>query len=409
VLKISVSPQPQPLLIILTYLKKRSKEKFFHCPYYKKLYLRIWFDVLTPKQVMFFKPAVEQLQKNGEEVLCTSRKYREAVELAKIKQLDIKIIGSHGGADRYEKLRQSAKRAYELADAIKQFAPDIAITFSSPEAARVAFGLGIRHIGFSDSPHAKAVSKLTVPLMTHLFCPWVIPYSAWDKCGISRNSIIRYKGLDPVAWIRRIPLALSKPRSLSSSTYSLLSCWTDLNNQNCGREKTILVRPEESQASYITEKKIRSRIHMIDKLLDRFSNSTNIIILCRNEDQFNEITEKYKGKAHVLRKVTDAFPLIVGADLFIGAGGTMTAEASLLGKPTISIAPIRFYVEKYLVSSGLVKRAADSREVAKLAEKMINDKKYIYSQQIRAKRILDKMEDPVYKMLSFINNMPRSS
>ena len=57
------------------------------------------------------------------------------------------------------------------------------------------------------------------------------------------------------------------------------------------------------------------------------------------------------------RKVTDAFPLIVGADLFIGAGGTMTAEASLLGKPTISIAPIRFYVEKYLVSSGLVKRA----------------------------------------------------
>ena len=170
-----------------------------------------------------------------------------------------------------------------------------------------------------------------------------------------------------------------------------------------------MVRPEESQASYITEKKIRSRINMIDMLLDRFSNSTNIIILCRNEDQFDEITKKYKGKAHVLRKVTDAFPLIVGADLFIGAGGTMTAEASLLGKPTISIAPIRFYVEKYLVSSGLVKIAADSREVAKLAEKMINDKKYIYSQQIRAKRILDKIEDPIYKMLSFINNMPQSS
>ena len=361
---------------------------------------------------MFFKPAVEELQKSGDEVLCTSRKYREAVELAKIRQLDIKIIGSHGGADRYEKLRQSAKRVFELADLIKKFEPDIAITFSSPEAARVAFGLGIRHIGFSDSPHAKAVSRLTVPLMNHLFCPWVIPYSAWAKCGISRNCIIRYKGLDPVAWIRRNSLIskddLSKPRS-SSSSYSMRSSCTDLNNLHSWKEKTILVRPEESQASYITEKKIRSRIDMIDKLIDRFSNSINIIILCRYEDQVDEVTEKYEGKVHVLRAVTDAYPLIIGADLFIGAGGTMTAEASLLGKPTISIAPIRFYVEKYLVSSGLVKRAADSREVAKLAERMINDKKYIYSQQLRAKRILDKMEDPVYKMLSFINNMQHIS
>jgi uncharacterized protein len=377
------------------------------------LYLRVWFDVLTPKQVMFFKPAVEELQKSGYEVLCTSRKYREAVELAKIRQLDIKIIGSHGGADRYEKLRQSAKRVFELADLIKKFEPDIAITFSSPEAARVAFGLGIRHIGFSDSPHAKAVSRLTVPLMNHLFCPWVIPYSAWAKCGISRNCIIRYKGLDPVAWIRRNSLTskdgLLKPRSSSSSSYSIRSSCTDLNNQHSWKEKTILVRPEESQASYITEKKIRSRIDMIDKLIDRFSNSINIIILCRYEDQVDEITEKYEGKAHVLSTVTDAYPLIIGADLFIGAGGTMTAEASLLGKPTISIAPIRFYVEKYLVSSGLVKRAADSREVAKLAERMINDKKYIFSQQLRAKRILDKMEDPVYKMLSFINNMQHIS
>lgn len=362
---------------------------------------------------MFFKPAVEQLQKSGNEVLCTSREYREAVELARIRQLDIKIIGSHGGADRYEKLRQSAKRVFELADLIKKFEPDIAITFSSPEAARVAFGLGIRHIGFSDSPHAKAVSRLTVPLMNHLFCPWVIPYSAWAKCGISRNCIIRYKGLDPVAWIRRNSLSSnaglsSKSRSSSLLSYSMQSSYTDPNNKHSWKEKTILVRPEESQASYIVEKKIRSRIDMIDKLIDRFSNSTNIIILCRYEDQVNEITEKYEGKAQILSTVTDAYPLIIGADLFIGAGGTMTAEASLLGKPTISIAPIRFYVEKYLVSSGLVKRAADSREVAKLAERMINDKKYVYSQQIRAKRILDKMEDPVCKMLSFINNMPHS-
>lgn len=141
--------------------------------------LKIWFDILTPKQVMFFRRTVTLLHNSGHEVLCTSRQYREAVELAKIKKLNLVIVGSHGGADRYDKLRQSASRTFELAGTVKRFGPDVAITFSSPEGARVAFGLGIKHIGFNDSPHAEAVARLTIPLMSKLLCPWVIPYSAW--------------------------------------------------------------------------------------------------------------------------------------------------------------------------------------------------------------------------------------
>src|SRR5919197_1018762 len=142
------------------------------------VYLKIWFDILTPKQVMFFRRAVDLLRNSGHEVLCTSRKYREAAELARIKKLDLTVVGSHGGADRYNKLRESASRTYELAEVVKRSGPDVAVTFSSPEGSRVAFGLGIRHIGFNDSPHAEAVAKLTIPLTSKLYCPWVIPRSA---------------------------------------------------------------------------------------------------------------------------------------------------------------------------------------------------------------------------------------
>src|SRR5688500_15800312 len=76
-----------------------------HC-----VYLKIWFDILTPKQVMFFRRAVNLLHNSSHEVLCTSRKYREAVELVRIKKLDLTLVGSHGGADRYNKLRESARR-----------------------------------------------------------------------------------------------------------------------------------------------------------------------------------------------------------------------------------------------------------------------------------------------------------
>jgi predicted glycosyltransferase len=152
--------------------------------------LKIWFDILTPKQVMFFRRAVNLLKKSGHDVLCTSRKYREAVELARIKKLDLIPIGSHGGADRYHKLRESAHRTYELTEVIKQFEPDAAITFSSPEGSRVAFGLGITHIGFNDSPHAEAVAKLTIPLTSKLHCPWVIPHSAWLGYGIAKKNVV---------------------------------------------------------------------------------------------------------------------------------------------------------------------------------------------------------------------------
>ena len=71
-----------------------------------------------------------------------------------------------------------------------------------------------------------------------------------------------------------------------------------------------------------------------------------------------EIAERYEGRAHVIQNVIDGTSLISLASVFIGAGGTMTAEASLLGKPTISIAPLHFYVEKYLLSAGLYREPA---------------------------------------------------
>ena len=255
---------------------------------------------------MFFKRAVTLLHNSGHEVLCTSRKYREAVELARIKKLDLTFVGSHGGADRYNKLLESARRTYELAEVVKQFGPDVAVTFSSPEGSRVAFGLGIRHIGFNDSPHAEAVAKLTIPLTSKLYCPWVIPHSAWSGYGIARKNIVHYRALDPAAWLKHhdndIPEVMQD-------------------------KKMILLRLEESKASYIADKKV-SATKMIDSFVDELWQSANIVVLCRYEDQIAEVESRYGYKVQVQRDVVDGITLIKSTQLFVGAGGTMTAEAS---------------------------------------------------------------------------------
>ena len=342
---------------------------------------------------MFFKPLIDLLQEEGHEILCTSREYREATELARIKQLNLKIVGKHGGAGKYEKLSESAIRIFDLAKIIKQFEPNMAITFSSPEGARVAFGLGIRHIGLNDSPHAESVAKLTIPLMNHLFCPWIIPYSAWLGFGISKRMITKYKALDPVAWLKRNPTLSSS--AVSSNLISKLNL--DI------QKKIVLIRLEEAKASYIADKKIESKIFMIDAIVSNLSGLVNLIILCRYEDQIMEITKRYQGRAHVMQQVTEGPTLISLSNVFIGAGGTMTAEACLLGKPTISIAPIPFYVEKYLISLGLLQRANSPEHLVLLTKKMVTDDYYTEKQKKKAKRVLENMDDPVDKLFSFVS------
>lgn len=339
--------------------------------------MRIWFDILTPKQVMFFRRAVALLQEKGHEVLCTSRDYREPVELARIKGLDLKIVGRHGGSERYGKLVASAQRIQALAEVVNGFSPDAAVTFSSPEGARVAFGLGIRHIGFNDSPHATAVARLTVPLMSKLLCPWVIPVSAWTGFGISAKNIVRYRALDPAAWLKS-----EKPRT-------------------AGAGKRVLVRLEESKASYLADGRFSSA-SLVDAVVDELSQTADVTVLCRYSDQIEEAKQKYGGRARVMEGVFDGVSLLKAADLFIGAGGTMSAEAALLGVPAISIAPVRYHVEDYLVRTGLIARTRDQKVLLKLAKKMLSDTKFRSAHARKAARTLASMEDPVKKMMAAV-------
>ena len=101
----------------------------------------------------------------------TSRNYREVTQLAKLRKLNLKFVGKHGGSEKIDKLEASTNRISQLSRIIKNQSPDIAVSFCSPEATRVSYGLGIKHVAFSDSPHAEAVMRLSIPLVQKLLIP----------------------------------------------------------------------------------------------------------------------------------------------------------------------------------------------------------------------------------------------
>jgi predicted glycosyltransferase len=331
---------------------------------------------------------VNLLKEKDHELLCTGRNYRECVKLSKLKKLDLKIVGKFGGSSKYDKLRASSSRIFDLSREINDFQPELCISFSSPEAARVAFGLGIPHVTFSDSPHARAVQRLTIPFVNYLLCPWIIPYSAWKNLGISKNQIIRYHALDPVAWIRDETKMINEKEL--KSKYHL------------SKNNAIVVRPEESKASYLIDKDSNVD-RILGSIVENFHKTSDILVLGRYEDQIRHLKGKYGDRIMVLENVVDGLELISLADVFVGGGGTMTAESALLGKPTISISPIKFYVDDYLVKMGLIRKIANSSHIVKILDQMQSDNKFRKEQKIRARLILNQMEDPADKLMKIID------
>ena len=346
--------------------------------FYQKC-LKIWFDILTPKQLLFFEPMIEKLRKNNQ-ILCTSRNYHEVVELAKIRNVKLVLIGKHGGSNKSGKLNASLERALYLSQIIEKFAPDLTISFCSPEAARISFGIGIKHIAFSDSPHAEEVMRLSVPLVQKLLIPWIIPKKEFFRYGITEKDIIHYKSIDAALIVKQ------KSKNYSKNDFHLKN------------KKTVLVRVEESQAAYIKTKK-NSSTNIINEIVKKLSNC-NIVVLSRYLSHPNQIKKEFRDKIIVMDKVVDGKALLRFTDVFIGSGGTMTAEAALMGIPTISYDAVPNHIEKYLVKIGLVRRQKNPKTIIKLVKKILKSD----NQNLRkkAKTILNSMEDPVSKLFTAI-------
>ncbi|MEK0320494.1 MAG: DUF354 domain-containing protein, partial [Nitrosopumilus sp.] len=196
--------------------------------------MKIWIDILTPKQLLFSEQIIEKLGKKHE-ILCTSREYEEVVKLAKIRDFNLIFVGKHGGGNKKAKLEASIDRMGKLSGKIKVFSPDLTISFCSPEAAKISFGLGIRHVAFCDSPHADAVMRLTLPLIQKLLIPNVIPKNEFSKYGIDKKNIISYKAIDAVVTIKR---KINQEAVLPFRK---------------NKRKNILIRVEEEEAAYASK------------------------------------------------------------------------------------------------------------------------------------------------------------
>ena len=344
--------------------------------------LNVWFDVLTPKEILFFGPMMRQLSKKNK-VLVTTRDYSEINELAEMRGLHMRVVGKHGGGKLLGKLNASIGRMGELTGIASRFRPDLVISFCSPDASRVAFGLNVRHVGFCNAPHATAVMKLTVPLLDRLLIPKHIPKREFKVFGMEPSSIIQYNAMDEYVIVKN---TAKNPHPLKL---------------RLTKNKTILFRTYETQAAYADNASFDT-VSAVRTIADAFP-EYDVVVLGRYPGQNRSLKRDLHGAAVVLDRMVDNGAIFAITDVFVGSGGTMTSESALRGIPTISYEGIPNADEKYLVRKGLVTRCNDYKKIPQaVGAVMVEDDG---ARRARVKRFLDSMEDPYHTLEETIRSL----
>lgn len=291
--------------------------------------------------VLFFRPIIKELEKNGHEVIITAREHAQTKQLLDLFKMKYVLIGKHAGKSIFKKLLNAMSRVFQLSKYVSKENPDVCLSHQSPYIIYAAFLNGKDSIYLFDNDQAKLQNYLTFPIATKVMYPESLSYK--------KNKFIMYPGL-------------------KESVY--LSSWPDNENGlekiKKIKKKKILIRTEISSSAYHTGE---SLVNVVKKLATKYQ----IILSTRNDDQKKEYN-KIKGLI-ILDKPVDGPTLIKNVDIVMGGGGTMNREAAVLGKPVISLYSGKLLASDiYLAEKGLT--VHNLNPSFELIEKTINQKKH---------------------------------
>lgn len=344
----------------------------------------ILFDIVTPKWVLFFKEIINKI--GFDKVIVTTRydeNYNETKKLLELHKIPHISIGKYGKTIE-EKLLFSLKRQEKLIEIIKKYNIKKVVSGSVVDINRVAFGLGIPIINFNDMPmrghndfckKITHVTKLTAPLSTILFKPFVIPDEIFQKLGVC--NIKTYNFLDPLIWLKDFKV----DKDYVKKTIPQI----DFN------KPIVTIREEEFYASYVQNK--YSFFYEVIKELENWN--INLIIIPRYES--THLKRLFKT-AIILEKKIILQNLLAISNLFIGGGGTINIEAAYFGVPVISTRSFISHYDKFLIYNKLMYHSTDKNEIINLAKKLIEK-----NNLKKAKEIFGKMEVDIDIFVGEIN------
>jgi uncharacterized protein len=308
--------------------------------------MRVWIDLSNSPHPLLFAPVARALQAQDHTVLVSARDNAQTVELARERWPEVELIGEPSPRGRAGKAKVMAARVARLTGWARRRKVDVALSHNSYGQILAARALRLPVVTAMDFEHQPA-NHLAFRLADAILLPEALRGTGVERQGASSKKTRFYPGLK-----EEIYLADFQP------DHSVLR---RLGLRREPDKPIVVLRTPPSRAVY----------HRFDNpvfgdLLDTIGRDAHArcVILTRHPEQRRAIEALGLPNVVVPTSALDSRSLMWTADLVIGAGGTMTREAALLGTPTVSVfAGEEPAVDAWLRERGWLRRLGDASEL----------------------------------------------
>jgi uncharacterized protein len=280
--------------------------------------MRIWIDLATPPQVIFFRPILNCLNRRGHEILITAQDYAQTIPLVERYELPADRIGRHGGNGIRRKAAASLARVRRLVRWARSHRPvDLAVSHNSYTQALAARTLGIRTVNLMDYEH-QPMNHLSFRLAHRVIVPECFPEEIVARCGASRKTM-RYPGFKEQVYLSEF---------FPVENY--------LDEFRVPPDRVIIaMRPPSTWTMY----HLGVKNSLFEDLLSMLANrdDTYIILLPRIPEQGDTVRRRGYSNVWIPTRPLDGPTLVYAADMVISGGGTMNREAAVLGTPAYTV------------------------------------------------------------------------
>jgi predicted glycosyltransferase len=319
--------------------------------------MRVWIDLSNSPHPLLFAPVARRLGELGHTVLVTARDNAQTVELARARWPDVSVIGGPSPKGRAAKARQMADRVASLTRWAAGALPDVALSHNSYGQIVAAKRCGIPAVTAMDFEHQPA-NHVAFRLAQTVMLPAALRCSGVRRQGARDRKTRFYPGLKEELYLADFEPDTAVLRRIGVA--------------DRGDGILVVARPEPDRAAYHSFENPLFVECVRAVLRDP---RAQVVVLPRRDDQREALERLGLPRCTVASRAVDSRSLLSQADLMIGAGGTMTREAALLGVPTVSLfAGRRPAVDEWLEQQGLMRVVRDVRDMPEVEHRPRSDR-----------------------------------
>lgn len=291
----------------------------------------------SPHPVLF-RPLAEELIGRGHQLLVTTRDHGQTRDLTLDAWPDARVIGGESPGARTEKARAIGQRVRRLYRYVSRRDVAVAVSLNSYAQIVAARFARIPSVTLMDYEYQPA-NHLSFRLAHRLAVPAVFPASRLRHYGGRRDRVARFDGFKEELYLDRT--------SQDGTTAAF--------GDEATRTRAVFRPPAEGAMYHPTANRA------FDRLLEEAARREDVdaIVLPRLAAQ----RDRYGILPGVLvpDRTVDGLGVLRLADVFIGAGGTMSREAALLGVRAYTMFAGRLpAVDKQLIMAGMLNDLRES-------------------------------------------------